>query len=222
LINNFSILALKTNMAQVLQGTDPGESLSDRAELFTLLRSNKGLMLMDNTNEDLVMLNTPISGLDALQAQSQEQMCSVSHTPAVILLGIAPSGFGNVAEGEIRAYYDWIAAQQETYWRKPIEIVVNILQLIRYGVIDPDIVVSFQPLYQMTPKELSEIRKSDADRDSAYVTGGILDVTEIRERLARDPESGYQGIDTGMIPGGDELGDDEDEGQQREEGDIPS
>ncbi len=224
LINNFSIVALSTGMDQILQGSDDGTSLFERAELFTLTRSNRGLMLLDKERETLEMLNAPISGLSELQSQAQEQMCSVSHTPCVVLLGLAPAGFGNVAEGEIRSYYDWVAAQQELHWLKLIELVINVLQLIRYGSIDPDIVVSFQPLYQMTPKELAEIRKADADRDVAYSDGGILDVTEIRERIARDPESGYQGIDTGKVPGADDNGegDDELQAQGLENEDVPS
>lgn len=205
LISNFSIVALQTSMEQVLQGTDPssGDDLFRRAELFTSLRSNKGMMLLDKDREELVMLNVPLSGLAELQSQSQEQMCAVGHTPAVVLLGIAPTGFGNVAEGEIRTYYDWVAAMQEAYWRKPIETVVNILQLIKYGKIDPDIVVSFQPLYQMTPKELAEIRTADAATDGAYIDRGVLDLTEVREKLARNPESGYQGIDVTKVPEGE-------------------
>ena len=221
LINNFSIVVLQTAMEQILQGNEDGSGLVDRAELFTLMRSNRGMMLLDKDRENLLMLNTPLGGLNELQAQAQEGMCSVSHTPAVELLGVAPTGFGNVAEGEMRSRYDWIAAQQESYWRRIIERVINILQLIRYGKIDPDIVMSFQPLYQMTPKELSEIRKSDADRDTGYVAAGILDAVEIRERLARDPESGYQGIDTGMVPG-DAPGDPDEDGQELEDEDVPS
>ena len=52
LINNFSITALATGMDQVLQGgdddtIDAANEVLKRAELFTLMRSNKGLMLLD-------------------------------------------------------------------------------------------------------------------------------------------------------------------------------
>lgn len=222
LINNFSIVVLATTMEQVLSGSDDGDDLFKRAELFTLTRSNRGLMLTDKDREEVTMHNVPISGLAELQSQSQEQMCSVSHTPAVVLLGIAPTGFGNVAEGEIRTYYDWVAAIQEAHWRKPIETVVNILQLLRYGVIDPDIVIAFQPLYQMTPKELSEIRKADAEIDTAYVNAGVVDAEEVREKIARNPESGYQGIDVSKVPIQEDESDDPDEsGQQLENEDVP-
>ena len=205
LINNFSIVNLATAMDQILQGTDDGTALFNRAELFTLTRSNRGLMLTDKDREELSMNNVPLGGLAELQSQSQEQMCSVSHTPSIILLGIAPTGFGNVAEGEMRAHFDWVRAQQEAYWRKPIEIVIDILQLIRYGQIDPDITMSFKPLYQMTPKELAEIRKIEADTDAVYIDRGALDNSEVREKLAAEPDSGYQGIDVTKIPVEDEV-----------------
>lgn len=218
LINNFSIVNLQTAMDQALQGGDAND-LFNRAEFFTLTRSNRGVMITDKEREELQMLNAPLSGLDALQAQSQEQMCSVSHTPAVVLLGIAPTGFGNVAEGEIRTYYDYIAAEQESWWRKPIETVLNIVQLLRYGTIDPDIVLAFQPLYQMTPKELSEIRKADAEVNAAYVDRQILSQEEVREQLARNPESGYQGIDVEDLPEAPEESDET--GQELENEDVP-
>jgi uncharacterized protein len=219
LIYKFSLVALKTKMENILQGDDESgtgwQGVEDRIELFNLNRSNFGTFLLDFTTEDLVMLNVPLSGLDALQAQAQEQMCSVSKTPSVVLLGVAPTGFGNVAEGEMRVYYDWIAALQESYWRAPIETVLQILQLIRYGEIDPDIVVSFQPLYQMTPKELAEIRNNEAQQDAAYLDRMVITPMETREKLARNPESGYQGIDVTDAPPEDN------DPEELEEGDVP-
>ena len=202
LISNFSIVSLATSMDQVLQGTGNAEidgqaatDLFSRAKLFTLTRSNKGIFLTDKDREELSQLAVPLSGLHELQAQSQEQMCAVSTVPSVTLLGIAPSGFGNVAEGEMRSSYDKTAATQEAYYRAPLEVILKVMQLSMYGEIDPDITFSFNPLYQMTAKELSEVRAADATSACAYIDRGVLDPQEERERLARDPESGYQGID---------------------------
>lgn len=196
LLNNFSITALATSMDQVLQGDDDGADLFARAELFTATRSNKGLMLLDKDREDLVQINTPLSGLHELQAQSQEHMCSVSRMPAIILTGISPSGLNASSDGEIRIFYDWVASQQETHWREPLEVILKAVQLSLFGEIDPDINFTFVPLYQMTPKELAEIRLSDSQAATAYIAAGVIDPSEERERLARDPDSGYQGLDT--------------------------
>jgi hypothetical protein len=139
-------------------------------------------------------------------------------------LGVAPTGFGNVAEGEMRSYNDWNAGLQERHWRPVVETVINILQIMRWRAIDPDIVVTWQPLFQMTPKELAEIRKSDAEMDAAYVAAGIVDPIEVREKIARNPESGYQGIDTTKVPDtGEDIDPEEgtpESGQEQENADL--
>lgn len=196
LINNFSITALATDLGQVLQGDDDGSDLFARAELFTATRSNKGLMILDKEREELVQVNTPLSGLHELQAQSQEHMCSVSRTPAIVLTGISPSGLNASSDGEIRVFYDWIAAQQEANWREPLEIILKVVQLSLFGEIDPDIGFTFTPLYQMTAKELADIREADSRTAASYIDLGVIDASEERERLARDPNSGYQSLDT--------------------------
>lgn len=198
LLNNFSITALATAMDQVLQGDDDGSDLFARAELFTATRSNKGLMLLDKDREELVQINTPLSGLHELQAQSQEHMCSVSRMPAIVLTGISPSGLNASSDGEIRIFYDWIAAQQEAHWREPLEVILKAVQLSLFGEIDPDIGLAFIPLYQMTPKEEAEIRLSDSQADCAYIAAGVVDPSEVRERLAKDPNSGFMGLDTSV------------------------
>lgn len=199
LLNNFSITALATSMDQVLEGDDDGTSVFARAELFTATRSNKGLMLLDKGREELVQVNTPLSGLHELQAQSQEHMCSVSRTPAIILTGISPSGLNASSEGEIRVFYDWIAAQQEAYWRTPLEIILKVVQLSLFGEIDENIGFEFCPLYQMTPEQEANIREANSRAAVAYISVGVLDPSEERERLANDPTSGYQGLDTDSV-----------------------
>ena len=199
LLNNFSITALQTSMDQVLEGGD-GEDVFARAELFRAQRTNLGLMLLDKDREALVQLNVPLSGLDQLQAQSQEHMCSVARMPAIVLTGISPSGLNASSEGEIRTWYDWIAAQQESYWRAPIETILNVIQISKYGEIDPDITFSFSPLFQLTGKELAEIRLANSTSAGNYLDRNVISPEEERERLARDPNSGYNGIDITEVP----------------------
>jgi len=210
LINNFSITALKTSMGSILQGDDDGTGLMNRATLFTVTRSNKGLMLLDKENEDMMQLNSPISGLSELQAQSQEHMCSVSRLPAIILTGISPSGLNASSDGEIRIFYDWISATQESFWKKPLEIILKVTQLSLFGEIDPDIGFAFKPLYQMTPSEESDIRLKNSQSAEIYINAGVIDPAEERQRLADDPESGYDGLDMDVEivpPNEPEMGD---------------
>lgn len=200
LINNFSITVLSTAMGQILQGgEDDGDGLFKRADLFTAMRANRGLMVLDKETEALGQINTPLSGLHELQAQSQEHMCSVSRMPAIVLTGISPSGLNASSDGEIRVFYDWIAAQQTAFWREPLKTILDLVQLSLYGEIDPDIEFSFVPLYQMTPEQEAEIRAKDGVTGVGYINAGVLDPSEVREKLAKDPASGYDGLDTTIV-----------------------
>ena len=209
LINNFSIVVLKTSMDQVLSGGDDGTNLFNRLKLFTATRSNKGLMALDKDREELEQIAVPLGGLHELQAQALELLCAVTREPAVVMTGISPSGFGNVAEGEMRVWYDWIHAQQEAHYRSPIGTMLKIVQLSLFGEIDPHITFDFEPLYEMTEEQLSNIRVNDSIRAGNLIDRGVIDAQEERERLARDSESGYQGIDVEKeipLPSQEELG----------------
>jgi len=181
-----------TNMDQVLSGEQgSGKTLFDRAKFFTLTRDNKGLMLVDKTTEELQQIAVPLSGLDALQAQAQEHMAAPSHIPLVKLLGITPTGLNASSEGEIKVFYDFVRARQQALFAKHLKTVIDVLQLDLFGTIDDAITFEFVPLTSPSVKELSDIRKSDADSGRSYIDAGVISPDEERERLIADPNSGY-------------------------------
>nr|DAT19791.1 MAG TPA: portal [Caudoviricetes sp.] len=201
LLHSFSLSGIKTDMSAILSGSDDGDTnIMLRAELYNRLRDNRGLMLLSKDEEEFFQFNTPLSGLDALLAQSQEQMAAPSHTPLVKLLGITPSGLNASTEGEIAVYYDYIRAMQENLLRDPLDKLLKLVQLHLFGKVNDNITFDFAPLQQMNETELSTIRKSDTDRDVAYIQAGVVSAEEVRGRLASEPDSGYNGIDVEDVP----------------------
>ncbi len=201
LLHSFSLSGIKTDMSAILSGSDDGDTnIMLRAELYNRLRDNRGLMLLSKDEEEFFQFNTPLSGLDALLAQSQEQMAAPSHTPLVKLLGITPSGLNASTEGEIAVYYDHIRAMQENLLRDPLDKLLKLVQLHLFGKVNDNITFDFVPLQQMSGTELSTIRKSDTDRDVAYIQAGVVSAEEVRGRLASEPDSGYNGIDVEDVP----------------------
>jgi phage-related protein (TIGR01555 family) len=194
LVDKFSRTFLKTDMSQVLNGGDGGD-LFDRLDIYVNTMSNLGMGVMDMEAEDVVQVNTPLSGLSDLQAQAQEHMCSVSRIPAMILTGISPTGMNASSEGEIRSFYDWIGAVQEAYYYQPIDTCLKVIQLHLWGEIDDSITFKFKSLWQTSAKEESEIRINRANETQVYITNGVIDASEARQQLADDPDSGWDNID---------------------------
>lgn len=198
LIWSFSVNGLECDLATL--SAEGGSELLKRAALFANLKTNQGLMLTNFGTEKFFNVSTSLSTLDALQSQAQEHMCSVIGIPVVKLLGIQPAGLNASSEGELTTWYDWIAAFQEKFFSKPLGTIIDLCMLNLWGEIDDGITWEFEPMHEMTEKEHGELNKNNADADVALVGAGILDPMEVRQRLANDPTSGYEGLDVEDVP----------------------
>jgi hypothetical protein len=200
LVHAFSTMVLSTDMsAEIEEGCD-SSSLQNRAALFNLFRDNKGLMIVDKTNETLTNVAVPLGSLDELQAQSQEHMASVVGIPLVILLGVTPSGLNASSDGEVRTFYAWIKAQQEAHLSGLLRTALDIIQLSEFGEIDPNITFEWVPLWQVSEKEAAEIRKLVIEGDTALIDAGAVSPEEVRQKVANDEDMGYGDIDLSGPP----------------------
>jgi uncharacterized protein len=195
LVNGFSIPVLSTDLNATLEeGGAPGTGLIARGQLLTQTRNNLMLAIVNKDSEEFDFKNAPLSGLDALQAQSQEHMAAPCHIPLVKLFGVTPTGLNATSEGEIQVWYDFVHAMQENLYGPQFDILLKVLQLDLFGAIDEDITYHWVELDQPTAKELADMRKSDADAGVGYINAGVIDAEEERERLQSDPLSGYDNL----------------------------
>ncbi|WP_181441946.1 phage portal protein [Swingsia samuiensis] len=176
-------------------------SLAGRATMMNDLSQGQRTIVADKNVEDVKVVATPLTDLDKLLAQAQEAMASVSGIPLVKMFGIQPTGLNASSDGEIRVFYDEIAAFQEAHIRPNLEKIIQLAQLNLWGEIDPDIEFEFIHLWQMDEKQAADIEKIKADEDAVLVAAGITSPEEARERQATDAHSIYRNIDlTGPPP----------------------
>lgn len=198
IIHAFSVFVLATDMSQTLQ--ESGNELFDRADWFNWVRDNKGMMLIDKDSEEFQNVSASLASLDALQAQTQEHMASVSGIPIVKLLGIQPAGLNASSEGELRSFFDWILAMQEKMIRPHLTTIIDMCMLNLWGKIDNDITFNFEPLWSLDEKGMAEVRATEAETGIKLVEGGIISQLEERKRIANDPDSEYSSIDVEDVP----------------------
>lgn len=199
MIHTFSVMVLSTDLAATLekQGMD---GVLNRVAMANRYRDNQGTQVINKDTEDYKNVAAPINGLDKLQAQSQEQIASIVKTPLVKYLGTTPAGLNATADGEIRVYYDSIHADQERTCTPHLRTILKIIQLNRYGEIDPEISFKWVPLWQLDDAAKAAIRKTDADTGTELINNGTIDPEDERRRIAEDPDSPYYGIDPNAVP----------------------
>jgi len=193
-VHSYSTPVLATDLSTVLAGGS-AQGLIQRADLFNRTRDNRGLMMVNKDSEEFSNVSTPLSSVDKLQAQAQEQIASVTGIPLVILLGVTPSGLNASSDGEIKTFYATIKAYQERVFAGPLKTVLDVLQLNLWGAIDPEITFEFLDLWEMDETDKAAVRKSDSDMDNGYITSGVVSPDEVRERISKDETSPYFGMD---------------------------
>ena len=195
LVHSYSITGLKTDMSSILSGGMNGANqLTARAKIFTQYKNNQNLMMVDTSNEEeFFQLNTPLTTLDALQSQAHEMLATPAKTPLVKLLGLTPSGLNANSDGEIRVYYDHVAALQNAHILPQLQVILRLVQLDLFGEVDDSIFFQFSPLYQLDDTERAAVNLTKAQTAQIYMQEGVLDQETVLDALSNDDDGDYTG-----------------------------
>jgi phage-related protein (TIGR01555 family) len=206
LVHSFSVSGIKTDMSSAMMGDEGGiEDLIVRADMFNKFRDNRGMMVLNKGGgtenpEEFFNVSTPLGGLDALQAQSQEHVASDAQIPLVKYFGITPHGLNPSTDGEVRTFYDTTNAEQPVFLGDHLRTIIDIIQLSEFGEIDPEIDFTWESLWTMDESATASIRKTNADTAGVMIADGIISPEEERTRLAAEEGGLYNGLDPNDIP----------------------
>ena len=196
LMGKFSQLVFKTAMTDILTGgANDLSGLMARLQIMAQNRSNDGVIAVDKDAEDILKVETPISGVTDVVRQSLEIIAALNRTPAVKLLGISPSGFNATGESDIRNYYDHILSQQEKVLRPPLQRVLEALQMSLFGEVDKSLGFSFASLSETDENAKVLTQQAKINNLCAVLDRDIVSAEEVRQILVSDPDSGFDGLD---------------------------
>jgi hypothetical protein len=174
---DFILGVLKVSNLQALLGSREGEQkLQDRIKAMDLVKHILNTIVIDKNEEYERISSIGVSGLRELIDVLIDVVCGMTGIPRVKLIGDQSKGIGGGAEGNIRLYYDDIAARQED------DLYENLIKLVRYAAKSKacgfkgnteDLPIVFNTLWQPTMKEIAETRLLNAKADSVYVELGL-------------------------------------------------
>lgn len=202
LLKKFSLTVLKTDMDAVLYGSDDS-GVRARLQHLADHRDNDGVYAISYEDEDIVQVNTPLSGVTEIVRQALELLSCVWRIPVVKFLGISPGGFNATGESDLRSFYDHVESQRAKIFAHNFDTLSKVLCLSVLGREAPGISWEWPSLWTMTRRERAEIGKIDADTAAVYYTVGALDSEDIRSTLAGDDEGRYASIDPDKEPQND-------------------
>lgn len=150
---------------------NPSEAIA-RAKAINKQKNNQALMLLTK-DEEYIQSITPLSGLDKLIAQLQENVAVSARMPSVKLLGLTPSGFNATGDFDLASYYDEIMSLQNSKIKPIIEKILNLL-VKSLGWEDVLVSYEFNTLEKSSDLDKAQAKNLEMDFISKAIQNGIL------------------------------------------------
>lgn len=185
---------MNIDIAQALANPD---EFNERMGFFTNLHNNFGVKSIGE-DEEYNQFDTTLSDVDDVIMTQYQLVAAAANIPAVKLLGTSPKGFTSTGESEEASYHEELENIQNSDLTPLIErhhmllIKSDICPQYNIGLFNTTI--SWASLDAMTAKEQAEVNKIKSEIDGNLINSGVIDQQEARERITKDPDSGYSGL----------------------------
>lgn len=208
--------ALSLSKRTTVIHTDLEKALSNQAvfdqkiRMWTAMRDNYGVKIA-GTGEEMEQYDTSLADFDAVIMTQYQIVAAAAGVPSTKLLGTSPKGFNATGDFEMKSYHEELETIQMNDMEPLIERHHQLLlksefpELAKQGV---EIDVEWNPVDSPSAKEQADINKTKADTASVYSTVGAVDGQDIRDKINKDKDSGWDGLAT-LAPEmpGDDMGD---------------
>lgn len=151
-------------------------TLQSRMELIDMSRSVARAVILDaDGGENFNRQATSFASLPELLDRGMMRMSAAAEVPVTRLFGRSAAGMNATGDGDDRAFYDGIAAEQtkelEPKLRRVITWICKSKDGPTAGEVPEEFEICFPPLWQPTPKEQAETEKLYAERDKIMLDG---------------------------------------------------
>ncbi|RLC38017.1 hypothetical protein DRH27_03270, partial [Candidatus Falkowbacteria bacterium] len=199
IISEFTIAKLTIDNLQNQLDNGKENMIMKRLHILDMAKNLLNTILLDK-EEEFERVTASLAGLEEAVNKLERAYSGVTGIPSTLLFGENPKGLnaGGEASSQIRLYYDNISARQEEKYQEQTERLVYLIMKSKKGPTKGQVVedwaVEFNPLWQMSEKELAEVKKLNAETDKIYWEIEAVTADEIT--MSRFVNAGEYSTDT--------------------------
>jgi phage-related protein (TIGR01555 family) len=183
LLHEFSVGKYKLkDLVDILTAPDGEKAVQKRIEAMDLMQSAFHSIFLD-VGEDFVRESVSFAGVSDVVYQFFMILSAEVGVPISRLFGVTPAGLNSTGEGDMQNYQDVVEAAQETQLAPGLRYLVHLIAE-KEGKPEPNII--FNPLKQMTEKEVEELDEikekkllAKAQRYQAFVDMGVMEAYQV-------------------------------------------
>lgn len=170
----------------------------ERMAVWQQWLSNFGIKVADKEGDKIEQVDTALTDLDVNILTQYQLVCAAANVPATKMLGTAAKGLNATGEGDESNYHEELETVQtdvDPLIARHHLCVIRSTVAPKFSIPVFDVEHTWNPLDTPTAEELAQTNKTKAETDKILVEATALDGHDVRARLAKDPQSGYDGIE---------------------------
>lgn len=166
------LLRFRTDYIKTTAQKITSPDFKERVKFLNQTKNNFGTALL-SVDEEVLQINTPLSGLDNILSQMYELVTMTTGMPVTKFLGLSPRGFNATGEHDLNNYYDLITGYQNNIVLPVINKLAQAVSVLKLNEdIKPQFV--FNPLNRLTKTEQASINNLNADYLNKLLQAGAI------------------------------------------------
>ena len=171
----------------------------EKLSIWARFRDNFGVKVADKDADKVEQHDTSLADLDAVIMTQYQIVAAVANVPVTKLMGTTPKGFNSSGDYESDSYHEELESIQANDMEPLIDrhmvCVIRSDIVPRFGGQPFSVDCTWTPVDTLSAKEQAEVNKLKAETYKVLVADtGAVDGDEVREVLAADEHSGFNGI----------------------------
>lgn len=154
-------------------------ALQAKVDFVDGVRSVRSTIAIDKDTDEVALLNGTLTGVKDVLDTKKARLTQSSGIPQIILAGDSSGALNNSAEGAMVAWQNYLAREQVNHGTPAVSALVSKLYP------DLEFSVVWRPIQEETMEQLAERLYKQSQADTAYATGYILTVDEVRDTLRK-------------------------------------
>jgi len=174
-----------------------------KMDWWSATRDNYGVKAIGLADE-LNQYDTTLTDVDTVIMTQFQIACSIVNVPATKMLGVQPKGFNATGEYEEANYHEDLESMQAHDVMPILErhYLLSTLSFIKPKFQQaPQVIPKFNDLDAETAAEKAKRRLDESQADKNWSDTGAVDGTDIRERLIKSKDLGWDGLTPDMPEG---------------------
>ena len=167
--------------------TDQDDAIIKRYELFSMMKSNIQMALLDGEEKfDRMTLN--LSGVAPIIEQFMTWISGAADIPLTRMFGTSAKGMNATGEGDDRNYNNSIRASQRKDFAQPMRTLDEVMVRSALGNFPSDYDYEWNPLSLPDGLQVAQAEKLRSEKHQTYLDAGIVQKSQVMRELQAGEE----------------------------------